>query len=922
MQYHVLDFLPTYLCTRKTACETHAQRYATKTTASADTGDAQQKLTCGYVALMGAKLWSDERKRMGSAPSKEEIREFIAKTTRDDFGMTAERWQEVHEGSLRGTFVCLTNLEVDHFAKKNIRSTSVVTPPQFQRGPVMLGTVILFLPPVGCQKHGHFCTFFVQAPNERKRVALSFANGKLVVKAADGGELLRPNPTTTADPKACFKKVGGKWGCQTCADAVKNRRMEKFGQEEKNAWIDFQVTHSSDALRRAQNKHLTSTAHNKANDAKSEKGEATQPKPRKIIRPSQKKVDLFSQLHCTFYSAVRKGTEHSVVAATAGSLPGITNKYAVPRHVSEMITIWAKQCREKISVEVKRCSVLALITDGSSIKGVHKDVNVFLLRFLLYSAAGQALRVVERYVGLTENKDVSANAKSVYKQLQDAIGAVGVTEKEVSGVIADSCSTLTGHKNGLVGVMKLKERCLQGHFADSAHLIQVEMKPLMKLSGVKELSDMIRDLDRSYFSSPKLYRDLVLESEKKFTKTGKQRKLVLRPSVSYRIRWLAKHTTTFLRAKRMLPMWRHHVAVGTAWTNTKARNDDGETKTKGLKATHTKLLRLLEDETLAPNLDFYCALLKILQKSTLVAQGSGAILLHVLFTVNESIAEIELLKNEESSMEARMEACEVSIAGLKRYVQRTGPVAKAVVTMLNIYRISALSDADLKGYANQELGLVLESLGMQRQLPDESDDFTSGQWLLAKTMAKQDTSWSRWFAVINGVQGRVKIALEYGVVFSSCSSCKAEGMFGKLRHSVLKRTQVAVTTLCDEQIIRDSGPAPADAATFIRDGTIKFLEKPRRLARKRKERVAPKGIFDKVEERMRAAKGSLPHYEEEMDDEEVEEESSEETSSGENEEFEEEEDEEDEEGEEEEEEEEEEGGSDDGDCRQTKRVKH
>ena len=135
---------------------------------------------------------------------------------------------------------------------------------------------------------------------------------------------------------------------------------------------------------------------------------------------------------------------------------------------------------------------------------------------------------------------------------------------------------------------------------------------------------------------------------------------------------------------------------------------------------------------------------------------------------------------------------------------------------------------------------------------------------------------------------------------------------------MLKRTQVAVTTLCDEQI-RDSGPAPADAATFIRDGTIKFLEKPRRLARKRKERVTPKGIFDKVEERMRAAKGSLPHYEEEMDDEEVEEESSEETSSGENEEFEEEEDEEDEE---EEEEEEEEGGSDDGDCRQTKRVKH
>ena len=47
--------------------------------------------------------------------------------------------------------------------------------------------------------------------------------------------------------------------------------------------------------------------------------------------------------------------------------------------------------------------MIALIT-GSSIRGVHKDANVLLLRFALSLEAGQALRAVERYVGLQKTK--------------------------------------------------------------------------------------------------------------------------------------------------------------------------------------------------------------------------------------------------------------------------------------------------------------------------------------------------------------------------------------------------------------------------------------------------------------------------------------------------------------------------------------
>ncbi|KAJ9441550.1 hypothetical protein DIPPA_13855 [Diplonema papillatum] len=246
------------------------------------------------------------------------------------------------------------------------------------------------------------------------------------------------------------------------------------------------------------------------------------------------------------------------------------------------------------------------------------------------------------------------------------------------------------------------------------------------------------------------------------------------------------------------------------------------------------------------------------------------------------------------------------LANLRHY----GAVETALLRMMNVYKITCLSDEDLAEYADDDLEVVMETLGMQEAgLEKESAEFTKEQWLIAKTeVRKLGMGWGGWFVVLDKVKGRVRKALEYALIFSSCSSNKAERLYARLRYATLKRTQVDVKTLSAELMIRDMGPRVDAAEGFITlCSTIWLSLKTRRLLRKR-DTSTKKGVsvFEVLEKKMTAARGVAKEVADSDDQEEEEEGDTDENENGEEEDEDEDEDEEEEEEEEEDDEEDEE----------------
>ncbi|KAJ9441551.1 hypothetical protein DIPPA_13850 [Diplonema papillatum] len=588
--FFVLDFAWSYLTTRKLACERHASRTAKKDDTRYVVSDEQgMATTCGYISLMVAAKWVREKARLVVCPTLKDIAAFWVTTDAENFGMKDYRWLNIHMCLRRSESPPpLTNLEVNRFCCDTLSSlVRLVTPPEFQRT-----SLCVFLPPIGMQKMGHFfCIIVIRNPEHGRQMVMLGAKDGRITFTCQGSEVNAPQPKATPeDPKALFEKKATGWGCKACAKAVTTGVKRKHAQASKNTWIEYRVADNNN-IRRAQNKHLSSSGFHQAAVAAATSNAATPPP--KIVPPPKEKVDLFSRLHCVMYAGIMHGTEHTTVAATIAGLRGsIPKKYACARHVGEMVHVWAGALQERVKKELKSVSSIGMVTDGTSLRNVNQDVNVFLLRYLHRPSPKATLRCVERFVRMTDNVLVSADGDALHEQMKAMLLTVDLPEERVGGVIADSCGTITGKTRGLVGRMHLRTRTLQPHFPDQAHRLQNALKPVSKIPALATLIQGIRSIDRVYLQSKVLFRELETDSKSKFTTVGKQRKLVLRPSLSYRIRWQAKVRTSLVRAARMWMMWKSHIETGSSWKKVRADKkavDSNESTQDSVPKTRQKL---------------------------------------------------------------------------------------------------------------------------------------------------------------------------------------------------------------------------------------------------------------------------------------------------------------------------------------------
>ena len=264
--------------------------------------------------------------------------------------------------------------------------------------------------------------------------------------------------------------------------------------------------------------------------------------------------------HRRIFTGVKNGDTHlNIVSSAAGEvLQGVAlpQQYVNRFHIPHMLDIWSRMVVVQGSTALQKTvsgkMPMMLLLDGSEVGGEKEEAYTFRLRHIDTSTC----LVDEIALGLVELEE-GADGKSIQEALIKILATYGLKTLHLSGIISDNGSSITGSKTGLFGRL-LKEADTEGReplllVLDAPHKIQsLVQAPLNKYSDFKFVSETIRKVQTLYRQSGLLRRSMKKKGKNEQAK-------VYRPCGSWRIRWHAKWSTSFARAKNMRPHWISHL---------------------------------------------------------------------------------------------------------------------------------------------------------------------------------------------------------------------------------------------------------------------------------------------------------------------------------------------------------------------------